>query len=100
MHTWTSLSAEQRLRIRALFDIPRSSHVVVNDGRMETDGTTNEDFKHLTTEKMQAYLGSDSTDFHRLFDMVLSRVQDEIEGKPATLVTSPNPKTDAKKKSK
>ncbi len=80
-HTWVSLDTEQRARIRALFSIPRSSHVVVNDGRVETDGTTVEDLKHLTVDKMKEYLKEESTDFHYLFDKVLSRVQDEIEGK-------------------
>lgn len=96
-HTWVSLSNEQRARVRELFNIPRSSHVVVNDGHIETDGTTSEDFKHLTVGKMQDYLHIDSEDFLKLFDMVLSRIQDEIEGTVVEQVE----KTDAKtKKSK
>lgn len=82
MHTWVSLTSEQRNRIRSLFNIPRSSHVIVNDGQIETDGTTPEDFKALTIEKMQVYLKDESTDFHKLLDKVIARVQDEIEGKP------------------
>lgn len=100
MHTWVSLSNEQRHRIRALFNIPRSSHTIVNDGRIETDGTTTEDFGHLTVEKMKTYLNSDSDDFHKLFDLVLARVTDEIEGKPIEIINAnvkPNVKT---KKSK
>lgn len=101
MHTWVSLTAEQRNRIRALFSIPRSSHVVVNDGRMETDGTTVADFEHLTVEKMKDYLKSDSDDFHRLLDGVVARIQDEIEGKPAAegIITT-NEDADAKKAKK
>lgn len=101
-HMWVSLSSEQRNKIRQLFSIPRSSHVIVDDGKIVTDGTTTEDFKHLTVEKMQEYLKDDSTDFHKLFDKVLSRVQDEIEGKPfiETLVeiTSTISVTDVKTK--
>ncbi len=82
MHTWVTLPSEQRARIRALFAIPRSGHVVVNDGVIETDGTSVDDFRHLTTEKMQTYLKDDSTDFYKLFDKVVARIQDEIEGKP------------------
>lgn len=77
MHTWTSLPNDVRARIRALFSIPRSSHVIVNDGRIETDGTTFEDFKHLTIDKMQAYTGSDTADFHQLFDMTVAKVVEE-----------------------
>ena len=80
-HTWNSLSNEQRNLLRTTFDIPRSSHVVVNDGRIETDGTTYEDFKHLTVEKMQEYLHDfDCEDFHKLFDMVLEKINRELNG--------------------
>lgn len=88
MYTWVSLSSEIRARIRDLFSIPRSSHVIVNDGRIETDGTTFDDFKHLTTEKMQGYLKDDSEDFYKLFDKVVARIQDEIEGKPAEVTNA------------
>ena len=79
LHMWVSLPNEVRHRIRALFSIPRSSNTVVNDGRIETDGTTNEDFKHLTIDKMQKYLNDTSSDFHKLFDMVVAKVVDEIQ---------------------
>lgn len=82
MHMWTTLSSEQRSRVRTLFSIPRSSHVEVVDGRIQTDGTTPKDFESLTVEKMKEYLKSQSDDFHALFDLVIARVQDEIEGKP------------------
>lgn len=82
MHMWTALSSEQRARIRSQFNIPRSSHVEVVDGRILTDGTTPKDFEALTVEKMQVYLKSEINDFHILLDLVIARVQDEIEGKP------------------
>ncbi len=89
---WVHLSSETRSRIRSLFNIPRSSHVVVNDGYMETDGTTVEDLKHLTVEKMRDHLKEDSGDMHFLFDKLVSRIQGEIEGK----VLAEEPKKDAK----
>lgn len=98
MHTWVSLSNEQRYRIRALFNIPRSSHVVVNDGKVETDGTTVEDFKHLTVDKMQEYLGNKSEDFHKLFDLVVAKIQDEIEGKVPEIIKEDVKKTTKKNK--
>jgi hypothetical protein len=99
MHEWISLSSEQRNRIRAIFNIPRSSQVQVYDGKIETDGTTVDDFSHLTIEKMQDYLGSESTDFHSLFCLVVERVQDEIEGKPLVKpeVIEPKPAKNVKK---
>lgn len=81
MNMWVSLPNEVRYKIRALFNIPMSGSTMVNDGRIETDGTTYEDFKALTTEKMQSYLDDTSTDFHKLFDKVVAKVNDEIQGK-------------------
>lgn len=80
-HTWVSLSNEQRNRIRVLFKIPRTGSTEVHDGRIVTDGTTPQDFQHLTIEKMQAYLGDTSNDFLKLFDKVVAKIQDEIDGK-------------------
>lgn len=104
MHTWVSLTAEQRNRIRNIFNIPRSSHVVVVDGKIETDGTTIHDFESLSIVKMKEYLNSESDDFHKLFDMVLAKVQDEIEGKQepviqvsASIELNANPKKNVKK---
>lgn len=85
IHAWVSLPNEVRYRIRAIFNIPRSSNTVVNDGAIETDGTTYEDFKALTIEKMQEYLGSTDTDFHKLFDEVVAKVNDELYPKVAVV---------------
>jgi len=92
MAMWTSLSNEQRNRIRVLFKIPRSRNTEVNDGHIVSDGTTPEDFKALTIEKMQVYLNdTSSTDFHKLFDRVIAKVQDDIEGKPIIVPVEPTP---------
>lgn len=89
-HMWVSLPNEVRWRIRKLFSIPQSSNTVVNDGKVESDGTTTEDFKHLTIEKMQTYLNDTSTDFHKLFDGVVAKVTDELWGnKNESVVVSP-----------
>ncbi len=81
LSTWVSLPNEVRSRIRVLFNIPRSSHTVVDDGKITTDGTTAKDFAALTVGKMQAYLVSEVSDFHKLFDLVVARVNDDIAGK-------------------
>jgi len=81
---WVSLPNEVRHRIRTLFNIPRSSSTIVNDGVIETDGTTNEDFKHLTTDKMQKFLVTESSDFHKLFDLTVAKIIEDIENKVKT----------------
>ncbi len=78
LHTWVSLPNEVRYKIRTLFNIPCSGNVVVNDGRIETDGTSTEDFKALTIEKMQEYLKTDLADFNKLFDMVVVKIKEPV----------------------
>lgn len=75
---WVSLPIEVRRRIRNLFGIPRSSNTVVNDGVVETDGTTKEDFQHLTINKMQRFLQDESMDFHKLFDLTVAKINEDI----------------------
>ena len=81
MGMWVSLSNEVRHRIRVAFNIPRSSTVDVNDGVVVSDGTTADDFKALTIEKMQNFVDSESNDFHKLFDAVVAKVNEDMLGK-------------------
>ncbi len=74
LHTWVSLPNEVRFKIRTLFRIPCSGNAHVDDGRLMTDGTSPDDFKALTIEKMQDYLKSTETDFHKLFDGVVASI--------------------------
>ena len=89
IHTWCSLPAEVRYKIRSLFSIPQSSSTIVHDGRVETDGTTVEDFKHLTIEKMQEYLKDTSADFHYLFSKTVEKVDNELKGIVTSVVDKP-----------
>ena len=79
MGMWVSLPNDVRRKIHSLFSIPWSSATEVNDGQIVSDGTTHEDLKILTIEKMQKYLNEASTDFHKLFDMLVAKVNDEIK---------------------
>ena len=74
IHHWVSLPLEVRYKLRTIFHIPCSSSSVVSDGVLETDGTTVEDFKVLTIEKMQDYTGNKIDDFHKLFDLSVLKV--------------------------
>jgi len=75
---WVSLPTEVRNRIRAVFSIPKSEATEVNDGRIVSDGTSYNDLATLTTEKMQAYLEDSGNDFHKLFDKVVAKINDEL----------------------
>lgn len=77
-HTWLSLSLETRNKLREIFDIARSGGVEVVDGRVFSDGTTPEDLMSLTSEKMQEYLGSKSTDFNTLFNECVKKIETPI----------------------
>jgi hypothetical protein len=100
---WTSLSNEQRRLIRSKFAIPRSGNVEVSDGRVLTDGTTAKDFEALTIQKMQEYVSSEISDFHKLFDLVVAKIQTEIEGEtwvPSAFIVPEEHKIVKKVKSK
>lgn len=93
---WVSLPNDVRFKIRSLFNIPQSGNVIVNDGRIETDGVTTKDFEHLTISKMQSYLLDDSTDFHKLFDKVVAKViqgTQEIPDEESVVVSGDKPIT-------
>lgn len=101
LHTWVSLPTDVRMRVRNLFDIPRSSNVMVNDGRLDTDGTTPEDFKSLTIDKMQLFTGEKSDDFHMLFNRTLEIIQGDIEeGLPSLFPKEPEVTTPKNAKTK
>jgi hypothetical protein len=75
---WVSLSNEVRYRMRTIFNISQSGITEVNDGRVVSDGTTYEDLKALTIEKMQKYVDNPTTDFHKLIDLTVAKVMEEL----------------------
>ncbi len=97
LHMWLSLDNETRHKLRILFSIPRSSNTVVNDGKIESDGTTNEDIQHLTIKKMQDFALSESEDMHQLLNTVLNKIRNpEPMG---VVIAIPEVKLEIKKKS-
>jgi hypothetical protein len=78
LHTWVSLPNDVRFRIRRDFQIPMSGSTIVSDGVIETDGTTPADISHLTIEKMQKYVDSTIDDFNKLFDLVVTKVMNDL----------------------
>jgi hypothetical protein len=55
-----------------------SGSTIVSDGVIETDGTTPADISHLTIEKMQKYVDSTIDDFNKLFDLVVTKVMNDL----------------------
>lgn len=76
---WLTVPSEIRERLRNIFGIGRSSHTIVNEGKIESDGTTYQDLQALTIEKMQRYLSSDSTDFIKLFNEIVDLINNQIQ---------------------
>lgn len=73
--TWLSFTLSTRGELRKIFELPRSGHVEVMGSLVICDGTMAEDLEHLTTEKMQKYLGSPETDFYKLLTMVIEMIE-------------------------
>lgn len=79
---FVSIKEATRNKIREVFDIKRSSHAeVITDsmgmGIVVCDGTTNEDLKELTIEKMRDFLGS--IPVNETITGLLKQVVDKIE---------------------
>lgn len=74
---WLGLPADVRVKLKSIFNIPRSSGSQIVDKEVVSDGHTHKDLAELTVEKMQAYLSSEETDFWKLMDVVLDKIQKE-----------------------
>lgn len=81
-HEWLKLPMEVRVKLREIFNIPKSEGARVVNNTVESDGHTFRDLQALTVEKMQSYLDSKGDDFVKLFDEVLAKVDAELH--PAT----------------
>lgn len=81
-HEWLKLPMEVRVKLREIFNIPKSEGARVVNNTVESDGHTFRDLQALTVEKMQSYLDSKEDDFVKLFDEVLAKVDAELH--PAT----------------
>lgn len=76
---WLKVPMEIRVKLKEVFNIPRSKGTVIEDNRVMSDGHTIEDLQAVTIEKMQNYLDSEETDFVQLFNKCVQRIEDEIE---------------------
>lgn len=80
---WLALPAETRVKLTALFSIPRTGEVIVRSmglvngnigGEVQQDGHAAKDLWAITVEKMQDFTGSKHEDFYKLFDETLKKL--------------------------
>lgn len=109
-HTWISLLPDVRIRLAALFHIPRTGQVLVTNGVLpdgtvggivQQDGHSATDLYAITVEKMQEILNNeDEKDFHVLWNGVIENldqivpppeVEQPVETAPV-FVEEPKPK--------
>lgn len=82
-NVWLALPAETRVKLTKLFGIPRTGEVIVQTGEMmngnigsivKNDGHAAGDLYAITVEKMQALLGTDDTDFYKMFNHIVTNI--------------------------
>lgn len=81
VHTWLQFGNEERLLMRELFGIPRSSGSIMLDGKLTSDGHTQGDLRVVTVEKMQRFLNSNETDFDTLLALTMEEVYSTVKAK-------------------
>lgn len=105
---WMGLPRETRLKLVVAFSIPKHGQVMtqsgVNGSTVLTDGHTITDLEAISIETMQNYTGLMETDFYKLFNKVLEKinppVEEEEDGSNEEEVIITKPKKDAKPKTK
>ncbi|MGH7249349.1 MAG: hypothetical protein ACREGC_00060 [Minisyncoccia bacterium] len=91
VHDWLAIAMPTRLKLREIFNIPKSRGSLVEGNVVKSDGTTYEDLKHITIEKMQTYLGVNTKDFIKLFNSCVEKIEEQDkELEPKEPQPSPN----------
>ena len=90
-NTWLSLPVDTRVKLKTLFNIPRTGEVIVRTGEMTAqgnigsvttqDGHSAKDLYAITVEKMQDVTGSTVGDFYALFNLVVEHIDDIIDNR-------------------
>lgn len=79
---WLGLSMETRQKLAQMFGFTQRTGTEVVAQRVVRDGFAHEDLWLITVEKMQAVLGTNETDFYKLFWEVVALIENE-DNKPA-----------------
>lgn len=64
---WLKVKPETRMKLKEIFNIPKSSFTIVSDNKVQSDGHTYEDLGVVTVERLQQYTGVDSADLGLLW---------------------------------
>lgn len=59
---WLGLPTAMRNQIAEMFNVPKKGHSTVFGNKILSDGYRNEDLAYITSEKINAYLGTDYTE--------------------------------------
>lgn len=76
---WLELPMNVRLKLKKIFNIPKSTGCEVHNNIVVSDGHTHKDLAHVTLQKMQAYTGSTSTDFYELLNNTINIVYNDYQ---------------------
>lgn len=81
---WLEVKPETRRQIADIFGVPRSGGTIVENGHVMSDGYLPQDLKLISLEVMQGWLKTDVSDFYRLFQEVVFRLEnpEEVRVKP------------------
>lgn len=83
---WLQLPNEERLLMRELFGIPRTSGSIMIDGKLQSDGCTQSDLRAVSVSAMQNFLDSDVEDFDVLLQATFSKVSVMVKEKQQELL--------------
>ncbi len=74
---WITLDKETREHLTKVFNIPTSGIAEIRDQTLISDGKTNTDLQAITSEAMEAYVGSKEP-FARLWELTLMKSKYEL----------------------
>jgi hypothetical protein len=75
---WVVLPQEVRNRMKMYFNVQKSSGSHVENGRLVSDGHTDEDLKAVSVEKMQTLLNSKEDDQVKLVEATIQHFKDQV----------------------
>lgn len=76
---WLKLKPETRANLAVMLGLHKSGGSEVVAGVQVSDGYTPQDLLGITVEKLQTVLNSKETDFYKLFDELVKRVELPVE---------------------